>query len=468
MSVINQMLKDLEQRRARDFDGERGMLGGLAAGSPHAAGDRSLKLVMVLLLAVLILLAWLLWERFSPAPEQVASVVAQASPGKPVLTTATAQEAAVVPAETVSQTGSAAVKSESTAAGAVQEQPAVEVATANKHTQEIVITDLQPEAEVAAHIERITPVEFVANGKRTAMHIYGEGFVRPFDVLFEWSGGRGFKVLDDGQLTSVNEHELLLYFNPGTETDDWVVRIERSGGASSQRFAFKVKAPDRKTRETTVPVKMAPQPTVKLSRTRRESTPAEQAAGLFATASNKVKAGQAADAVKLLQEVLVHDAGHSSARELLASLLFHNQQHAEAAAVLATGVARQPEHIPFRLLLARVRMEQGRDTDAIAVLEGQKPLARNHSDYYALLAALYQRVARPADAAVVYRGLVEVFPGRAVWWMGLGISLQALDKSAEALLAYQQALRGKGLQSELQKFVQQRIRLLGGQAVLTE
>ncbi|MDT8403555.1 tetratricopeptide repeat protein [Sulfuriflexus sp.] len=466
MSVINQMLKDLEQRRARDFDGERGMLGDLAAGSSHAAGARSLKLVMALLLVVLVLLAWLLWERFSPVPLRVASVAAQASPDKSVLTTATAP--AAVPVEVVSQAESAAVKSESTVAGAVPETPAAEVATANKHMQEIVTADLLPEAEAVARIERITPVDFVANGKRTAMRIYGEGFVPPFDVLLEWSGGRGFKVLDDRQLASVNEHELLLYFNPGTQADDWAVRIERSGGASSQRFAFKVKTPDRKTRETAVPVKVAPQPTVKLSRTRREATPAEQAAGLFATASDKVKAGQAAEAVKLLHEVLVHDAGHSSARELLASLLFHNQQYAEAAAVLATGVEQQPGHIPFRLLLARVRMEQGRDTDAIAVLEGQKPLARNHSDYYALLAALYQRVARPADAAMVYRGLVEVFPGRAVWWMGLGISLQALDKSAEALLAYQQALRGKGLQSELKKFVQQRIRLLGGQAAITD
>jgi MSHA biogenesis protein MshN len=107
-------------------------------------------------------------------------------------------------------------------------------------------------------------------------------------------------------------------------------------------------------------------------------------------------------------------------------------------------------------------MEQGRDLDAITVLESQKPLARDYSDYYALLAALYQRVARHADAARIYQGLVEVFPGRAVWWMGLGISLQSLDKPAGALTAYRRALKAQGLQPELKKFVQQRIRLLGG------
>jgi cytochrome c-type biogenesis protein CcmH/NrfG len=462
MSVINQMLKDLEQRRAQGFDGQGGMLGDLAAGRSESGRDRGLKVILVLMIAVLVLLAWLLWERFSQPPAQLASAPAQ-SPVQEVQAPTLNKQPAVAAVETVSQTEMpvietipiAVVEEESTSA-------ADEVVALKRPPQEDVKDSLLHASEVVARIDRIAPTELKATGKRTALRIYGEGFVHPFDVLLEWSGGRGFKVLDDWQVESVNENELILHFNPGTQADDWAVRIERQDGASSQRFSFTVSASASEARETTSPVQAKTELAVTPSKTRRQAPPGEQAAGLFARASGMLKNGQTAEAATLLREVLVHDAGHNGARELLASLLFHDQQHAEAAAVLTAGIVQQPGHIPFSLLLARVRMEQGRDTDAIAVLEGQKPLARDYNDYYALLAALYQRVSRHTDAAAVYRGLVAVFPGRAVWWMGLGISLQSLDQTAEALTAYQHALRARGLQPELKKFVQERIRLLGG------
>jgi tetratricopeptide (TPR) repeat protein len=475
MSVINQMLKDLEQRRTQGFDGEGGILGGLAAGSSQSGRDRGLKLVVLLLIIMVVLLAWLLWERFSQSTVQVTNIAAQEPvaeipipPGIQAVNKIPASMPEPAPVKTVAQPGN--TDSETAQATVVDEKPApgtekvmpVEVITASKKTP-LSINDSQPsQTVIVARIDRIAPAQFVATGERTVMRVYGEGFIPPFEVLLEWSGGRGFKVLDDWQVELISEREMHVHFNPGTQDDDWAVRVERRDGASSERFAFKVNVPASEIAPAAPPVAVTAKPQATLSKTRRTAAPAEQAASLFARASGLLKNGQAGEAEQVLRKVLALDAGHTRARELLASLLFHNQQHAEAAEILEAGIAQRPGHIPFNLLLARVRMEQGRDLDAITVLESQKPLARDYSDYYALLAALYQRVARHADAARIYQGLVEVFPGRAVWWMGLGISLQSLDKPAGALTAYRRALKAQGLQPELKKFVQQRIRLLGG------
>lgn len=477
MSVINQMLKDLEQRRSSGFDGKSGILDDLAAGSSQAGRHWGMKLVLLLLITAVMLLAWLLWDRFTRTPAQISNAAMQDPviqiPEKKKVVKQAIGNASPVPVKTIIHTENSdseiiqtpVIEEKSVAVsgqGYEEESITEQVITPAKEPQQSASNSPRPVTDIAARIDRIAPERILATGKRTVMRVYGEGFVPPFEVLLEWSDGRAFKVLDDGQIELINEREMHLRFNPGRQTDEWAMRVERRGGASSERFAFSVYASDGDIKKNSTPVRNIEKQNSTLSKVRRQAEPAEQAANLFVRASDLLKSRQPGEAEKVLQKVLSLDAGHSRARELLASLLFQDTQHIAAAEVLEAGIRQQPGYIPFNLLLARVRMEQGRDTDAIIVLESQKPLARAYSDYYALLAALYQRVARHADAAKIYRGLVDVFPGRAVWWMGLGISMQSLDKTAEALTAYQRALKSHGLQPELKKFVQQRIRLLGG------
>ena len=78
MSVINQLLKDLEQRRAQGFDDKGSILGDLATGDLQSAHGRGVKLIILLLLIMLVLLAWLVWERFNTAPVKLTDMTAQA------------------------------------------------------------------------------------------------------------------------------------------------------------------------------------------------------------------------------------------------------------------------------------------------------------------------------------------------------------------------------------------------------
>ena len=477
MSIINQMLKDIEQRRSSGFDGKGGILDDLAIGNSQAGRHWGMKLIILLLITTVVLLAWLLWDRFAQAPSQIKNVITQDS----VIQTPVKEK---IVKKTISNTTQATVKNivhtespeneitqnllieEKTVPSSEQvlEEESItdEVITPVKQSQQSPGNSPQSVEAQTASIERISPERIMATGKRALVRVYGEGFIPPLEVLLEWSDGRAFKVLDEWQIKLINEGEMHLRFNPGTQTDEWAMRVERRGGASSERFAFSVYAADTAVQETATPVQIIEQQKSSPSKIRRQAEPVEQAVNLFAKASGLLKSRQTGEAMKVLQRALSLDAQHTRARELLASLLFQDAQYIAAAEMLEVGRKQQPGFIPFSLLLARVRMQQGRDTDAIIVLESQKPPARDYSDYYALLAALYQRVARHDDAAKIYRGLVDIFPGRAVWWMGLGISMQSLNKSAEALAAYRRALKSQGLQPDLRKFVQQRIRLLAG------
>jgi MSHA biogenesis protein MshN len=83
------------------------------------------------------------------------------------------------------------------------------------------------------------------------------------------------------------------------------------------------------------------------------------------------------------------------------------------------------------------------------------------AEYRAFLAGALQRQGRQREAAEQYQGALRTVPGNGVWWMGLGISLQADKRNAEALDAFQKARASGALNAELQGFVQQRIGQLG-------
>ena len=62
-----------------------------------------------------------------------------------------------------------------------------------------------------------------------------------------------------------------------------------------------------------------------------------------------------------------------------------------------------------------------------------------------------------AEAAAAYRRVLQIAPKRAVWWMGLGLSLEALGDRARALQAYGRAQRLGTLTGEVRSFVDARV-----------
>jgi MSHA biogenesis protein MshN len=112
------------------------------------------------------------------------------------------------------------------------------------------------------------------------------------------------------------------------------------------------------------------------------------------------------------------------------------------------------------MALARLQVERGDTAAAVETLQRSAPAAAANADYLAFLAALLQRQERHAEAVQQYQAALALAPASAVWNMGLGISLQALNRNTDAQEAFRRAKASNALNAELQAFVDDRLRQL--------
>ena len=186
----------------------------------------------------------------------------------------------------------------------------------------------------------------------------------------------------------------------------------------------------------------------------------QQANIAFQRAVNLMGRGDQLYARLALEEALAYEPSNVRARETLSALLLNAGRASEAAEKLIEGLRLQPESAPLAKLYARVLMDQGNNETALGVLERAQPNVTKDTEYFSLLAALYRGVGKYAQASRVYQEILVVKPGVATWWMGLGMSQDAMGESIKALAAYQQAYRAGGLTPEVIRYVDSRISAL--------
>ncbi len=188
----------------------------------------------------------------------------------------------------------------------------------------------------------------------------------------------------------------------------------------------------------------------------KQVSSAQLAEAEFNKAITAMQQGRVAEAIAGYETVLSLDPKHDTARQTLVALLLENRRHNDAERVLQDGVRHNPA--AFAMLLARVQIERNALIEAVLTLEKSLPYAEKQADYQAFLAALQQRQDRHADAIIHYQLALQQAPNNGIWLMGLGISLQAVQRPIEAKTAFQRALNSTGLTPELRTFIQQRLR----------
>ena len=235
--------------------------------------------------------------------------------------------------------------------------------------------------------------------------------------------------------------------------------------ASTSAAAAPAKAAELPAAETTTAAAPEQQPPpadaskVTINKKLRNPTPRDLAEQSHQEALNLLRLGQGGGE-NLLRQALTHDAQYSQARETLADLLVESGRLDEAAALLNEGIKFAPHNTALIRRYARVLVEQGNIDGAITALEKELPAVTADADYQAFLAALYQRVQRHDEAVQTYQRALAQQPRQGVWWMGLGISLEATVKRSEARQAYQRALDSQTLTTTLQDYVNGRLRAL--------
>jgi MSHA biogenesis protein MshN len=189
----------------------------------------------------------------------------------------------------------------------------------------------------------------------------------------------------------------------------------------------------------------------------KELTPAQRAENEYRKAVLALQQGRRAEAIGGLEQTLQIDPRHSGARHALIGVLLDGKQQDEAIAKAREGLSADPAQSGLAMILARLQLEKGELRPAIETLERTLPHASEKADYLAFLAALLQRDERHKQAVEHYLLALQKAPQNGIWWMGLGISLQAEKRIPEAQESFKRAKATNSLSPELLAFVEARL-----------
>lgn len=195
----------------------------------------------------------------------------------------------------------------------------------------------------------------------------------------------------------------------------------------------------------------------------RALSPQQQAENAFRKGVLALQQGRKAEALAGFEQALRLDSAHVTARQSLIAVLIEEGRTGEALNQARAGFELDRRQAGLAMILARLQMERDDVAGALETLESARAHTAVRADFLAFHAALLQRIGRHAEAAEQYIQALQQAPQNGVWWMGLGISLQADGRAAQAREAYQRAKDSNVLSPELVAFVDQRLAQLPGE-----
>ncbi len=197
-----------------------------------------------------------------------------------------------------------------------------------------------------------------------------------------------------------------------------------------------------------------------ITEVKKFSSENEQAQRLYKKAVNYFYRQQYAMAISALQEVMHISPTYLDARQLLVSILIGQGDRKDGIRLLEQGLQYHPDDPTLVKMEARLLYEDGELKRALAMLAHIKPQLQDDPDYYALMAAILQKGQDFLRAGEIYQKLVQYNPGNGVWWAGLGISLDGVGHSAQALQAFKKATTDPSIPRNLRAYVSTRIKAL--------
>ena len=182
----------------------------------------------------------------------------------------------------------------------------------------------------------------------------------------------------------------------------------------------------------------------------------------YQAALNMITENHLSQGLTQLQAMLARDPNYAPARVALATLYMKLGRIHDAECILQVGRGLTPNYPSFIELQARIEMSQHCLPQALNLLLSTNPPVHTNLSYYALMAALYQQLNQPAKAVVIYQRLLEEQPYNAIWWLGMGISLEADNRNNMAVEAYRKAKNSARLSPLVEDYIDSRLRVLGG------
>ncbi|MGE5651237.1 MAG: tetratricopeptide repeat protein [Bacillota bacterium] len=201
-------------------------------------------------------------------------------------------------------------------------------------------------------------------------------------------------------------------------------------------------------------------PAVNIEKPAKEFTPQQLAENAYRKSMLALQQGRTSEAADGLEQVLRLDARHAAARQALIRELASAGRQDDAIRLAREGLGMDPNQPAMAMALARLQLDKGELRSAVDTMEHTLPYGADRADYVAFLAGLLQRDGRHKQAAEQYVSALQRAPQNGVWWMGLGISLQADNRPAEAVEAFKRAKAANTLSPDLLAFVDARLNQL--------
>jgi len=207
-------------------------------------------------------------------------------------------------------------------------------------------------------------------------------------------------------------------------------------------------------------VKAKPEPKVnKMSVSRRQLSADELAEQKLTLAEKALAAKQIEKAEKLLEDVVIIRPSDSQTRKKLAALWFGRQAYQDAVNLLSQGISLNGKDSSLRQMKARIHLKQGQFTAALNTL---KPLAQlKDEQYQVMLANTAQQAQQNTVAVNAYKMLIAMKPEIGRWQLGLAVLYDKNSQFELASMAYKKALTKNDLSVSSENFVKQRIQVIG-------
>lgn len=207
------------------------------------------------------------------------------------------------------------------------------------------------------------------------------------------------------------------------------------------------------------PVAAAPARKPSVDKRDHARTPNETAETHFRRAALFLNHGRVAEAEPQLLAALKADPSHAAARQAHVALLLEQQRVDAARRSLQEALAIEAGQPAFALTLARIHMAQRDYRAAIEVLDRAGTNEQN-PEFQAMRGAVLQRLGRDAEAIEAFQAAIRGGPPPATTWVNLAISLETVGRKAEAVAAYRKALTAGPLAGEVRDYAQARARAL--------
>jgi len=164
----------------------------------------------------------------------------------------------------------------------------------------------------------------------------------------------------------------------------------------------------------------------------------------------------------LSSHVRAAPAAHQS-RETLIKLLLSRGQTARAGTLADAGLSIAPNHSGFKKAKARFLIADKNYESAAALLSARAPEPRSDLEYHELLASAQLGAGDFVGAMQNYRQLLQFDGSQTRWWYGYAVANDRLGNVSVAKQSYEQALKGASLSVGLRRSSEERVAALAAQ-----